>query len=705
MRGGTDRSVVTPSQRLDRLLAPRSVAVVGANDRPGSYADTVLRNLERAEFAGPVWGVHPTRTQVHGRDCVPSLLDLPEPVDAVVVAIPAAGVNAVLAEAIAAGCGGAIVFAAGFGEVSSGLGLEAELRDLALGAGFAGCGPNGNGIVAVGARAPLWGDSVGELRPGRVAMISQSGNVAVNAIGSRRGIDFHTLVSTGNQTVLDASDWLAAIAASDGVGSVAMFCESDGDGAKLAEALAICADRGVGVAVLKVGASPAGTRSAAAHTGAVAGEQRIFRALIEEAGAIWASDPHELLELAKALAQHKARPRQGGGLAVLTCSGGDSGLAADEAQRLGLELPEFSPASCGRLAELLPDAATVANPLDYTSLIWSQGDRLHAIAATVGDDPAIDQVLLCFDQPHGLASEHEEEWRTAREALAAGALDSDAAPMLASTLPDLLDDAAARELGERGVPAIAGLSTALVCAKALRASTGDGARMREIAGATRRSQAAAGRATNGDGWIGEAQAKAMLRAGGIAVPRGAPASGAEECVAAASEIGYPVALKLSGAAIQHKSDAGALVLDLPDAAAVFAAAERLIALPQAHGAELLVERMEKPGVELFVAARADAVIPVLVIGLGGIWTESLDDVAVIPLSASPARIERALGGLRAADALRGARGGAAVDLAALAALASRVGELLTDHGLTLLELNPVVARPDGAVALDAIART
>ena len=193
----TDGTAVDPGP----LLKPRSVAVVGANDRPGSYADTVLRNLERAGFEGSVWGVHPTRTEVHGRECVPSLLELPEPVDAVVIAIPAAAVAGAVSEAIERGCGGAIVFAAGFAEVESGRELEAELRRLAIGGRFPVCGPNGNGVVAVGARAPLWGDSVPELEPGRVAMISQSGNVAVNAIGSRRGIDFHTLISTGNQAV------------------------------------------------------------------------------------------------------------------------------------------------------------------------------------------------------------------------------------------------------------------------------------------------------------------------------------------------------------------------------------------------------------------------------------------------------------------------------------------------------------------------
>ena len=220
-------------------------------------------------------------------------------------------------------------------------------------------------------------------------MISQSGNVAVNALNSRRGINFHTVISTGNGAVCDPADWLFALCERDGVGSVAMFLESDGDGQKLAEALACCAERGIGVAVLKSGASEAGAAAAAAHTGALAGDERVFRALIEEAGASWARNPHELLELARVLAEPRARPRGNGGLAILTCSGGDSGIAADEADRHRRRRSRpLAEATSAKLRELLPDAATVANPLDYTPLIWAETALLAEIVETAGSDPA-----------------------------------------------------------------------------------------------------------------------------------------------------------------------------------------------------------------------------------------------------------------------------------------------------------------------------
>jgi acetyl-CoA synthetase len=680
---------------LAPLLAPRSLAVVGATEKEGAYADTVLRNLATAGFAGPVWGVNPKRSDAHGRPCVPSVSDLPEPVDAVVVAIPAPSVPGVVREAGERGCGGAIVLSAGFGEVASGRALEEELRRAAADHGLPVCGPNGNGIVAVRHGAAVWGDRVGHLEPGGVAMVTQSGNVGVNALGSQRGIRWHTVVSVGNGTVCTTPDWLAALAETDGVRSVALFCEADGDGAALAEALAACAERGIGVAVLKVGASEAGQRAASAHTGSLAGDQRVFRALVEEAGGAWAEDFHDLLELAKALAEPRARPARGGGLAVLTCSGGDSGVAADEATRLGVELPELAPATRERLARLLPDAATIGNPLDYTAMIWGDAPLLAEIIETVGADPAIAQLLLLYDHP----ADVDESWAEVRRGLIDGARAADAAAIVASTLPDLLDAAAADELSESGLPAIAGLRTALLCARALRRPPGDPARLREIAAATR--AVAAG---EGDGWLAEAQAKELLREAGVAVPPGGLASDADEAARLAAQLGYPVALKLSGPHLLHKSELGALALGLREEAEVRDSFARLRAIREADGADVLVEAMAEPGVELVIAARGDAVVPALVVGLGGIWTEALDDVAVIPLPADATRIERELRRLRGAPLLFGGRGREGVDVGAVCALAEGAGRLLLSARLSLLELNPVIASAGGAVAADALAR-
>jgi len=679
---------------LSRLFRPRSVAVVGATDRPGSYGAQALLNLEAIGFAGPVWGVNPGRTSALGRPCVPSLGDLPAAADAVIVSVPAAGVAAAVEEAGARGCGGAVVFSAGFAEFAGGVELQRDLVAAAARHGLPVCGPNCNGIVAMHARSALWGDALTPRDPGAVALISQSGNVAVNALATRRGLRFHTVVASGNQAVLSAADYLGFLASDPGVGAVALYLEDDG-GPGLCDGLAACAENGVRVAVLKVGSSAAGADAAAAHSGALAGDQRIFRALIEEAGAVWADDVHELLELAKTLAVGRRSRHRAGGLAIMTCSGGDSAQGADEAERLGVSLPAFAPATCERLRELLPAAATAANPLDYTAIIWGDTAALSGLVRTVGADPSIDRVLVFYDQPPDLDGAVKESWDAVREGVIAGAAVSDAETIVSSTLPELLDDKAAWRFIEAGIPAVAGLRTGLRCAAALSRPAGDPGRLREIAAAAR----AARKDRTGGNWISEFEAKSLLRAAGVSVVEGRLAGDEDDAALALAELGGNVAVKVNDASVHHKSELGAVCLGVRDEPAVRTAYRRLSGL----GAGVLVERMAPPGLELIVAARTDAVVPALVVGLGGIWTEVLDDVAVVPLPADAGRIEQALRSLRGVPLLTGGRGTVPADLAAVARLAERVGEVLVEESLDLIELNPVFVGPGGAVAVDAAA--
>jgi acetate---CoA ligase (ADP-forming) len=615
----------------------------------------------------------------------------------VVIAIPAAGVPSAVDQAGVLGCGGAVVIGAGFAEVPEGVSLQRDLVDAAMRHDFPVCGPNCNGIVAMHSRAVLWGDALTPREPGPVALVSQSGNVAVNALATRRGLRFHTVVASGNQAVLGAGDYLSGLANEAGVGAIALYLEDDG-GPRLCEGLAACAEAGVPVVVLKVGSSPAGARAAAAHSAALAGDQRIFRALIEDAGGIWAADVHELLEVAKALAVPRARPRTTAGLAIMTCSGGDSAQAADEAARLGLELPALSPATCERLRALLPPAATVANPLDYTAMVWGDDELLRELVATVGQDPAIDQVLVFYDQFPDLTGPMSEAWDAVRAGIVAGAAVSPATTMICSTLPELLDDDAAWQCVQAGIPAVAGLRTGLTCVAALRARRGDPIRLREIV------RAAGERSPVPAQWLSEHDAKELLRAGGVEVVDGRLVADADDALLALSEIGPPIALKLSAATVQHKSELGAVRLGLRSGPDVTEAFTRLDTLASRVGGAVLAERMAAPGVEMIVAARADAVVPAVLVGLGGVWTELLDDVAIVPLPADAGRIELAMRGLRGAPLLTGGRGSVPVDLAAVARMAQRVGELLREESLELLELNPVLAGPAGAVAVDATAR-
>ena len=636
---------------MERLLHPRSVAIVGASERPATYSSETLLNLRRLGFEGDVWGVNPRRSSVYGVPCFASLSDLPSAPDAVVVAIPAPGVPAIIEEAGAIGSGGAVVYAAGFGETPSGVALESSLRDAARRYALPVCGPNCDGLISLHSRAALWGDALAAPEPGHVALVSQSGNLVVNALATRRGLRLHTAVSSGNEAVLTTPDWVEHLAREPGVRSIALLIEAEGDGARLCEALAVCAEEGVGVAVLKVGASVPGAAAAAAHTGAVAGDHRVFRALVREAGAAWAADVHELLELAKALAVKRRRPT--GGLAILTCSGGDSGLGADEADRLGLDLPPLAPATIESLRGRLPAAATVANPLDYTAMIWGEVDTLRDLVRTVGEDPAIGHVLVFYDRPPGIAGHAAESWDAVEDGILAGAAVSPVPVMVSSTLPELLDDDAAWRFCSAGVPAIAGLRTGVAVAAALATPPGDPVRLRSLLTERRRP----GR------WLAEHEAKELLRRRGVPVVRGRLALNEDDAVVAAHEVGWPVALKVSSPLVQHKTAIGGIALDVRDEPGVREAFRRLgavcgsisptnnpgpdPALPDAQfEPQILVEAMVSSGEELFVAVRFDAIVPVLVVGRGGTDVERHDDVEIIPL---PARTQEAI--VNAADGL------------------------------------------------------
>ena len=277
---------------------------------PGRTRARRCSTWPRLGYPGTVWGVNPGREEAHGVPCFPSLSDLPEPPDAVVVAIPAAGVAAVVEEAGAIGCGGAVVYGAGFGEIAQGTALERELAEAARRHGLPLCGPNGNGIVALHERVALWGDALRPLEPGRVALVSQSGNVAVNTLATRRGLRLHTVISCGNSAALDPADWIAAARARGGRG---LDRRLPGGRRRRRPALRWrwpnARSAAWGCRCSRSASRPPAPLAAAAHTGAVAGDQRVFRALVEEAGAAWAEDVHELLELAKAQAVPAARPR------------------------------------------------------------------------------------------------------------------------------------------------------------------------------------------------------------------------------------------------------------------------------------------------------------------------------------------------------------------------------------------------------------
>lgn len=667
--------------RLDRLLQPQSIAIVGATDRPGSYAASTIENLQRAGFPGRLVGVHPTRSSALGVPCQPSLAQAGA-VDAVVIATPADAVAEILQQAAALGCGGCIVYAAGFAEIGR-TAAQAALVDAA--AGMPIIGPNGNGVVAVGARAPMWGDAVRlPPRAGNLALITQSGNVGVIALGHRRAEGLHTVVSTGNCANVDGPELLAHLAEQPGIEAIALYLESDGDGSRWCQALATCADREVRVVVLKAGRSARGAAVGQAHTAAIVGDHGVFAAMIAEAGGVMVEQSWQLLETARALAAGRRDPR---GAAVVTCSGADAAIAADLAQDLGVQLADPSAALLAQLRAALPEGATPANPLDHTAMLWADEPALARVTELIAADAGVGHVAYVQDEPEGLTEQAAQEWASTRRGALLGAQRAGQVPLLVATTP-----------GQAPHGGIAGLDNALRAIRALQQPAPDPGRLRQIADIA--------------GWmpgpdrpiLNEHQAKALAASYGIAVPQGEVASDAESAAEAAdriaSEFGWPVVLKALDPDLAHKSEAGAVALGLASASEVRTSAQRLLRI----AGQVLVEQQVPAGVEVLIAARQDGVIPTLTIGLGGIWTEALSDLAVVGLPAPAPVVRAALGRLRAAGLLAGARGQVPVDLDALCLLAERIGTLLLAERLHLVEANPVIAGATAATAVDLLIR-
>ncbi len=667
---------------ISRLINPCSIAVVGATDRPGSYAHTTLLNLIRNGYAGTVVGVHPTRQEVLGFRCIPSLADLSAPAAAVVIATPAESVPGYLLQARELGCGGAVVFAAGFAEIGNDL-AQADLISAA--GGLPVIGPNGNGLISVPARAAMWGDAAQlPTEAGPIALITQSGNIGVVLLAHRQGLGLHSIFSVGNSAVVDTAMLIESLATTDGVRVIGAYLESDGEGARLARALAKCVQNDIRVVFLKAGRSERGLMAGAAHTAAVAGDQRVFEALIEEAGAVLVREPVELIETARALAIGRRDAR---GAAVVTCSGGDATLAADLADDTGAILADFGAPTLAALATLLPETATATNPLDHTNLVWADTEAVTAICETVALDPGVGHLIYVQDLPPGLPAGPRAEWDATRAGGIAGGVRAQLSTMLASSMP-----------GQEPDDAVGGLVSAMKAVAALQLPAPDPARLLRISECANRAPAKVG-----NQYLAEHSAKELLSAAGIAVPKAKVVRGSAAAAAAAVEIGFPVAVKLSAPGLLHKSDIGALALGLTDPAAVHQASEKMLqiaALPD--DPELLVEAMVDPGIEIFVAAHRLGIVPCVVVGLGGLWAEIMNDVAVIPLPTDSNRIVREIGRLRGAVLLTGGRGQQGPAIHDLAQLVVKTGNLLMDEHWAMIELNPVIVTNSTAIAVDAV---
>jgi acyl-CoA synthetase (NDP forming) len=710
---------------LTRLFQPASVAVVGASNDPRKWGNWIARGALRGEGRRSVYLVNRRGGEILDRPAFPSLADLPQSPELVVVAVPATALESAVDDALAAGARAIVAISAGEADGDAGGARDAAIAARVRDAGALLLGPNCLGVFDAEAELEL---ASNPLPRGAIGMISQSGNLAleVGLQAAEVGLGFSRFVSLGNQADLEAAEVLHALAEHDATRVIALYCEDFRDGRAFARAAETA---GKPVVLLTLEHSEATARAVRSHTGALASDGAAIDAACRAAGIERVRSPQELVDLAQALLRAPA-PR-GRRVAVLADGGGHGGVAAALAHEAGLELPRLSESVVSGLREILPATAATANPIDLAGggeQDIRTFDRAVELLLRSGD---VDAVLMTgyFGGYSEYARELGEEEPRVAAALAAAARTS-GRPLVAQTMypqaPAVTDlrtggvpvypaieraVATLARLAERaerepsGVPALPAAGPAQAIAHEDDAGrTGvdppGGDPSDDDAGRTgvvSLEEAASAEAPAG----GYAEARDLLAAGGVPFVPARTARTLDEALAAAREVGFPVVLKALG--LLHKSDAGGVVLGLDDDAAVATAFADLAARlsPPAFS----VERMAPldDGVELLIGARWDARFgPVALAGLGGVYAEVMRDVAVALAPVDRTEAKRLLLSLRAAPLLRGARGRPPIDLDAATAALAALSDVAARHPeIAEIEVNPLLATPTGALGLDA----
>lgn len=694
----------TKRQRnLKRLLSPRHVAFVG-----GRSMVHAIEQCLAGGFSGAVWPVNPKHDELAGKRCYPSIDALPEAPDATFIAVPREATIEVVRALAARDGGGAVCYAAGFAEIGGdGVARQQELVEAA--GDLAVVGPNCYGLLNYVDGVQMFASGAGGGRVARgAAFVSQSGNIALNATMNQRSVPFSYVISAGNQAVLRISDYVEVLADDPSVTAIGLYIEGLSDVPAFSRAAAKALERGIPIVALKAGQSELGAKLALSHTSSLAGDDKLYAALFERLGIARVASLPALLETLKLFSVAGLPP--GDRLAMFTCSGGESLMSADRAAALGLTLPEFAPEQVASLRAQLPAFATVSNPLDYNTSVW--GDRA-ACATCFGTVLAgdFDFGFLVIDYPTGDPA-GQVDYHAVIDGLIDASERTGKRVGLCSTLPELLPESVRHRVIPKGVAPIQGLDEALNAFAAAAAQT---RRRRELMAAggvqaavlpPRTAAAAHSRL------LDEFDSKRRLVEYGLRVPEGRLASAAEAADIAGA-LGFPVVAKLAQPALAHKTEAGAVALNLRDAAAVsnaIAAMTESVARykPGLVAEQFLIERqVGSPVAELIVGVRRDELFGlVLVVGAGGILVEMVEDAATLLLPTSRAIVERAIRGLRVAKLLDGYRGKPAGDVAAAVDAVMAVAAFAEAHRGRLVELdvNPLLVLPEGqgALAVDAL---
>lgn len=668
---------------MNRLLAPQTVAVIGASPHPDKIGHVLMRNL--AGFSGRVYPVHPSADEVLGCRAYPSVRAIPETIDLALVAIPPQATPAALEDCATAGVGAAIIYSGGWAEAGGeGITAQTVILEMARAAGLRLLGPNTSGFVlpAAGLYATFVPDLPAKLQGGTLAIVSQSGgvNVSLCFLAQNEGLGVRLGIGLGNACDIGWSDTLDWLAADRETAVVALALEGVVNGRALYESLARLTAKHPVVAYT-VGRSDVGG-FAKSHTGVLTGSHRVKRAALAQAGAVVVDSLTELIDAAHALGAMRLTPRRDYGVGVVTGQAGPGLILTDELRARGISLPPLPETSRARLTELLPPLTYQENPVDT----GRPGPTFTQVIQTVRQAEGIDLLAVSLL--------HEPGAVDPVTALA------NAAPCVLCSLGPAESTAEVRDsLRSAHIP---------VLPSPERAAAGVAALIDDARRQWRKSQEKPGSFTSNapqfrpaDGVWNEDSAKELVAQLGIAVPPRVVCATVAEAEAAFARLGPPVVAKILHVDIAHKTEAGGVHLNVRTLEELRGALE---AMSRIAGGRYLIERMAPPGPELLIGARRDASFgPIVALGSGGIATE-VDDDAVIRLAPlSTAEAATMLDELKSAARYRGFRGGPRVDEPALAAALAALGDLLVMRSdINEIEINPLRVTDQGLIALDAL---
>ncbi len=696
---------------IDRLLRPRSVAIVGASDKigPGFNAWNALKTLG---FSGAIHLVNPSRKELLGQACHASLLEVPRDIDAVFIAVQAEKVVDAAREAAARGAGGLAVLSSGFAEAGEqGAAMQRELAAIARAHNMAVCGPNCLGFLNFADRTALFGTSLpSELPVGGTAAIVQSGSIGIALLNAARGLGLSHLITSGNEAVTTVADYLAFLVEEPAVETIVVFLEQLRQPPRFIAACRRARALGKPVIVLKSGRSAKGQQAVTAHTGAVAGSLEASDAALRAAGAVQVFSLDELIETAVAFA---ALPRRlkAPGAAMVSLSGGEIALALDAADAAGLPLPPVS-AARETLAALLPPHSHIANPLDLTWAGLYDASIARRCVSALGGQDDVGLIVLLQDAPRGLGEQQAKRYATLLAAVADGAADAGVPAAAVSNLCSDIHPDYARTAAEKAVASLRGTAEGIgAVAHCLRWQAAPPTADTPRCDACGRRRARAGPPPRSPPQR-PAPCSMKARPRRCWRPMASRRCPNGSCRAARKPLGRCRSLaarwsiKALVPGIAHKSEHGLVHLDVRSERQAEQVARELLAkgrsLAGGGQVRLLVQPMIAPVAELLVGARVDPEFgPVIVAGLGGIAVELFKDVAVRLAPVTRAEAEEMLQATRAARLLDGWRGKPKGDIAAAADVVCRLSQAIADLAgeVREIEINPLAVLPAGSGCL------